>query len=299
MSIRIPSGLPAGEILKREGFTVLNDLVNPLEIAILNLMPVKQETELQLLRAIGNTSLNLNITFLRMASHISKNTGAEHLAAFYNVHEEVKHKRFDGLIITGAPIETIAFEEVGYWKELCEIMAWSLDSARSVLHICWGAQAALYYHYGISKYPLAKKMFGIFPHTKTKESVKYDILKGFDDVFNVPQSRHTEIRKADIDKSTNLVVLSESEQAGLYMAASADGRRQIFVTGHLEYDSLTLKKEYERDIARGDTIDIPQNYFPGDDASKPPTVTWRAHANLFFSNWLKYCVQAGDDANFN
>jgi len=294
MPIKIPDKLPAKEILKSENIFIMDDSrafrqdIRPLEIAIVNLMPLKQETEVQLLRLLGNTPLQVNITFLHMASHISKNTGADHLSAFYHVFPDVCHRRFDGMIITGAPVEIIPFEQVNYWQELEKIMAWSLDHVTSVLHICWGAQAGLYYHYGIPKYSLSKKMFGIFPHSKVRGD--YEILRGYDDVFYVPQSRHTEIRREDILKKEKLVILSESAESGIYMVASIDGRRHIFVTGHSEYDPHTLKKEYERDLARGDTILPPVNYFLNDDKSKAPMVTWRSHANLLFSNWLNYCV---------
>jgi len=288
MPIKVPGGLPAADILRGEGLLVADEFphgASVIQIAIVNLMPLKEITEVQLLRLLGNTPLNVTITLLRMASHTSKNTKAEHVSAFYNTFDEVQGRHFDGLIITGAPIEHLEFEEVGYWDELCKVMAWSLDNVNSVMHICWGAQAALYYHYGVPKHPLPRKMFGIFPHTCAAGSA--DILRGFDDIFFVPQSRHTETRSSDIAGHEDLIVLSESEEAGLYMAASADGRRHIFVTGHLEYDALTLKAEYERDLARGDEIEPPVNYFP-------PLITWRSHGHLLFSNWLNYCVFWGN-----
>jgi len=294
MPIKVPDKLPAKEILKSENIFVMDETrafhqdIRPLEIAIVNLMPLKQETEVQLLRLLGNTPLQVNVTFLHMASHMSKNTGADHLSAFYHVFPDICHRRFDGMIITGAPVETISFEQVNYWPELAAIMAWSLDHVTSVLHICWGAQAGLYYHYGIPKYDLPKKMFGVFPHSKIRGD--YEILRGYDDLFYVPQSRHTEIRAEDIEKINDLVILSRSEEAGVYMVASTDGRRHIFVTGHSEYDPLTLKNEYDRDLARGSAIELPVNYFPSDDTAKNPMVTWRSHANLLFSNWLNYCV---------
>ena len=294
MPIKVPDKLPAKEILIGENIFVMGETrafhqdIRPLEIIIVNLMPLKQETEVQLLRLLGNTPLQLNVTFLHMASHTSKNTKADHLSAFYHVFPDICHRRFDGMIITGAPVETIPFEEVNYWQELAAIMDWSLGHVTSVLHICWGAQAGLYYHYGIPKYSLPKKMFGVFLHTKTR--CDYEILRGYDDLFYVPQSRHTEIRKEDIEKIDNLIVLSESKEAGVYMIASTDGRRHIFVTGHSEYDPLTLKSEYDRDLARGSAIELPVNYFPDNDKTKQPMVTWRAHANLLFSNWLNYCV---------
>jgi len=296
MPIKIPDKLPAKEILKRENIFVMDDSrafhqdIRPLEIAIVNLMPLKEVTEVQLLRLLGNTPLQINITFLHMASHMSKNTAADHLSAFYHVFTDVQHKRFDGMIITGAPVEALPFEQVTYWQELTTVMAWSVSHVTSVLHICWAAQAGLYYHYGIPKYPLEKKMFGIFPHTKVRAFADADILRGFDDIFYVPHSRHTEVLSDDVDKNADLIVLSESKQSGLYMAASLDERRHIFVTGHSEYDPLTLKSEYERDIARGDDIEMPQCYFPENDSTQAPMVTWRSHANLLFSNWLNYCV---------
>ena len=279
--------------MRCENIVIADDLhrfrqdARTLEIAIVNLMPLKEVTEVQLLRLLGNTALQVNVTFLHMASHISKNTRPEHLSAFYHIFSQVRDRRFDGMIITGAPVEHLPFEEVGYWDELCEIMAWSLGNVSSVMHICWGAQAALYFHYGIPKYPLPEKMFGIFPHTCV---AGFDILRGFDDVFSVPQSRHTETRRSDFEGRQDLLVLSESEESGLYMAVSADGQRHIFVTGHLEYDPLTLKAEYERDLARGQKISLPVNYFPGNDDGRAPIVTWRSHGNLLFANWLNYCL---------
>ena len=294
MPIKVPDLLPAKEILRKENIFVMDDTrafhqdIRPLEIAIVNLMPVKQVTEVQLLRLLGNTPLQLNVTFLHMASHMSKNTPSDHLSAFYHIFDDIYNKRFDGMIITGAPIETIPFEEVTYWHELTDIMSWSQSNVTSVLHICWGAQAGLYYHYGIPKYPLPKKMFGIFPHTKAHDDK--DILRGFDDIFYVPHSRHTEVRRADIANNNNLIILSESSLSGIYMSSSIDGRKHIFVMGHSEYDPLTLKEEYERDLARGDIIDKPFEYFPNGDTTKMPLVNWRSHANLLFSNWLNYCV---------
>ena len=294
MPIKIPDKLPAKEILRRENIFVMDDSrafhqdIRPLEIAIVNLMPLKEVTEVQLLRLLGNTPLQVNVTFLHMASHISKNTKADHLSAFYHVFTDVRTKRFDGMIITGAPVETLDFEEVTYWQELADIMAWSADHVTSVLHICWAAQAGLYYHYGVQKYLLPKKMFGIFPHNKAVGD--WEILRGFDDTFYVPQSRHTDVLREEIVKRPDLTILSESDISGVYMVASSDGRRHIFVTGHSEYDPLTLKTEYDRDLARGDVIDVPYNYFPDNDISRTPIVTWRSHANLLFSNWLNYCV---------
>lgn len=231
--------------------------------------------------------MQVDVVLLHPETHVSKNTPQEHLIKFYTTFREIKDSRFDGLIITGAPVEHLEFEEVDYWDELTALMEWSKHNVYSTFHICWGAQAGLYYHYGIKKYPLPKKMFGVFPHTASKKYVK--LLRGFDDVFNVPVSRHTEVRREDIEKVDALEILSESEEAGIYIVASKNGR-QIFVTGHSEYDALTLKQEYDRDKAKGLDIDIPKNYFPDDDPNKVPMVNWRSHANLLFSNWLNYYV---------
>lgn len=293
MPIKIPDNLPAYEILNGENIFVMKEEraihqdIRPLRIAILNLMPTKIETETQLLRLIGNSPLQVEITLLHPRSHKPKNTPEEHLATFYKHFEDVRDERYDGLIITGAPVEHLEFEEVDYWDELAGIMDWSLRNVFSTFHICWGAQAGLYHHYGIPKYPLKKKMFGVFPHTVAKKHVK--LLRGFDDVFYVPHSRHTEVRREDIEKVSDLEILSESSEAGVYIVISRNGR-QVFVTGHSEYDPLTLKKEYDRDISRGLAIDIPINYFPDDDPSKPPVVKWRGHANLLYVNWLNYYV---------
>lgn len=295
MPIKIPDRLPAKDILKRENIFVMDNTraisqdIRPIEIAIVNLMPLKEVTEVQLLRLLGNTPLQVNVTFLHMASHFSKNTGIDHLSDFYHTFEEIKHRRFDGMVITGAPIENFNFEDVTYWKEITDIMSWSLDNVTSVLHICWGAQAGMYYHYGIQKYPLSNKMFGVFPHYKTTDDA--DILRGFDDVFYVPQSRYTENRREDIlKKGDGLTILAESDSSGVYIVASKNSRKHVFVTGHSEYDPLTLKEEYERDLAKGCEIAIPFNYFPEDNVAKPPTVSWRSHSNLLFSNWLNYYV---------
>jgi homoserine O-succinyltransferase len=293
LPIKIPDQLPAKEILRREHIFVMDESrafhqdIRPLRIAILNLMPLKQVTEVQLLRLIGNTPLQIDVTLLHMESHISKNTPAEYLTAFYKVYEDVKHRHFDGMIITGAPVEHLEFERVQYWAELREIMDWSLTHVTSTFHICWGAQAALYHHYGVPKYPLPRKMFGIFEHTKNRADI--DILRGFDDVFHAPHSRHTEVRRADIEKVGELEILSESAEAGVYIVASRDGR-QLFITGHSEYDPHTLKTEYERDLAKGENIHIPAHYFPENDPAREPLVTWRAHAGLLYGNWLNYYV---------
>ncbi len=293
MPIKIPVDLPATSVLNRENIFVMDENrayhqdIRPLRIAILNLMPTKIETEIQLLRLLGNSPLQVEICLLHPSSHKSKNTPQEHLLSFYKTFDEIKHMRFDGLIITGAPVEQLEFDQVTYWNELCEIMDWSVRNVYSTFHICWGAQAGLYHHYGVPKYPLEKKMFGVFPHKVSKLYTK--LLRGFDDVFYAPHSRHTEVRKSDIEKVDELEILSESEECGVYIVVSKNGR-QVFVTGHPEYDPLTLKKEYDRDVSRGLDIDIPVNYFPDNDPTKPPIVTWRGHANLLYSNWLNYYV---------
>ncbi|MBS3886704.1 MAG: homoserine O-succinyltransferase [Dethiobacter sp.] len=293
MPIKIPNNLPAAETLTNENIFVMSEHramhqdIRPLRIAILNLMPTKIQTETQLLRLLGNTPIQVEAIFLHPKTHHVKNTPEEHLVNFYQTFDEVKSQKFDGLIITGAPVEELEFEEADYWEELVEIMKWSLSNVYSTFHICWGAQAGLYYHYGIKKYPLKEKLFGIFLHKISKPNTM--LLRGFDDLFYVPHSRHTEIRKEDIARVKELDVLSESDEAGIYIMKTNRGR-QIFVTGHSEYDPLTLKVEYDRDIARGLSISVPKNYFPGDNPDKYPLVTWRGHANLLYSNWLNYFV---------
>ncbi|ALS26802.1 homoserine O-succinyltransferase [Paenibacillus cisolokensis] len=293
MPIKVPDNLPAKEILNNENIFVMDESVayhqdiRPLRIAILNLMPTKETTETQLLRLIGNTPLQVEIVLIHPRTHTSKNTSAEHLKAFYKTFDDISDQYYDGMIITGAPVEHLPFEQVDYWDELKEIMDWSVRRVTSTLHICWASQAGLYHHYGVPKYDLPEKIFGVFPHTVQKQNVP--LLRGFDETFFVPQSRHTEVRREDIEKVPELEILSESEEAGIYIVASQDGR-QIFVTGHAEYDPLTLKWEYDRDRAKGLRIGLPKNYFPNDDPSKAPLSTWRAHANLLFSNWLNYYV---------
>jgi len=293
MPIKIPEDLPARETLTKENIFVMGEEraihqdVRPLKIAILNLMPTKIVTETQLLRLIGNTPIQVEIELLHPKTHVSKNTSEEHLTKFYKTFDEVKDMKFDGLIITGAPVEHMEFEEVNYWEELKQIMEWSLSNVYSTFHICWGAQAGLYYHYGIKKYLLEEKLFGVFAHRIYKPNTM--LLRGFDDVFYVPHSRHTEIRMEDVLKVNELDILSDSEEAGIYVIKT-DGGRQIFVTGHSEYDQYTLKQEYDRDVSRGLKIKVPKNYFPDDDPTKPPIVNWRGHANLLFSNWLNYYV---------
>ncbi|MCR4434897.1 MAG: homoserine O-succinyltransferase [Clostridiales bacterium] len=293
MPIKIPDNLPAAEILNNENIFVMpedrafHQDIRPLSIVILNLMPTKITTETQLLRLLGNSPLQVDIVLLHPETHVSKNTPEEHLINFYNTFSDIKDRKFDGMVITGAPVEHLPFEEVTYWNELKEIMEWSLHNVYSTLHICWGAQAGLYYHYGIPKYPLSSKMFGVFAHTLNKKNVK--LLRGFDDIFYVPHSRHTEVRGEDIRKVPELEILSESEESGIYIVAAKKGR-QIFVMGHSEYDPLTLKYEYERDVEKGLDIAVPKNYFPDDNPANPPIVKWRGHANLLFSNWLNYYV---------
>ncbi|MBQ8907139.1 MAG: homoserine O-succinyltransferase [Clostridia bacterium] len=293
MPIRIPNALPATKTLTEENIFVMTETramkqdIHPLQILLLNLMPTKIDTETQLSRLLGNSPLQVELTLLHTKTHESRHTSKEHLISFYKVFDDVKDRNFDGLIITGAPVENMPFEEVEYWQELTEIMEWSRAHVHSTFHICWGAQAGLYYHYGIQKHPLEKKMFGIFPHVA--EDKKSMLFRGFDDVFMIPHSRHTEVLRKDIEKNPRLSILSSSEEAGVFVV-SAMGGRQIFVTGHAEYDAGTLAKEYFRDKNAGKPIDIPKNYFPNDDETKDPLVTWRSHANLLYTNWLNYFV---------
>lgn len=293
MPVVIPEGLPAKEILTNENIFVMNELraatqdIRPLQIAILNLMPTKIVTETQILRLLSNTPLQIEVDLLCTATYQGKNTPQEHLLSFYKSFDDIKGKRYDGMIITGAPIEHLDFEEVDYWAELVEIMEYTKKNVFSTFHICWAAQAALYYHYGIPKYPLSEKMFGVFEHkVKNRQCA---MVRGFDDEFYVPHSRYTTIRKADVEKVGKLKILAESDVAGVYLLATKNGR-QVFVTGHSEYDPLTLKAEYQRDLDKGLTIAVPKNYFPGDDPTQEPIVRWRGHASLLFSNWLNYYV---------
>lgn len=293
MPIRIPNDLPAVKTLHNENIFVMTEQrattqdIRPLKILLLNLMPKKIETETQLSRLLGNTPLQVELELIRTKSHFSKNTSPEHLLAFYKTFDDIKDRNFDGMIITGAPVEHLEFEEVEYWEELCEIMEWTKTHVHSTFHICWGAQAGLYYHFGIKKYPLEKKLFGIFPHTADyKKSI---LLRGFDDVFMVPQSRHTTVRTEDIAARPELKILASSSEAGVY-AVSTDNGKQIFITGHSEYDADTLKNEYLRDLSEGKPIEIPKNYFPDDNPENPPIVNWRGHSNLLYSNWLNYFV---------
>jgi len=293
MPIKIPDNLPAAEVLNNENIFVMyedrayHQDIRPLRIAILNLMPTKVVTETQILRLIGNSPLQVDIVLLHPKNHNSKNTPGEHLTTFYKHFEDIKNQKFDGMIITGAPVEHLDFREVDYWDELVEIMNWSLHNVFSTFHLCWAAQAGLYHHYGVPKYRLKEKMFGVFPHSVCRKNIR--LFRGFDDVFYVPHSRHTEIRRSDIEKVPDLQILSESEEAGVYIVATKDERR-IFVTGHSEYDAFTLKSEYDRDIAKGLDIRVPKNYYPNDNPNSQPEVKWRGHANLLFSNWLNYYV---------
>ena len=293
MPIQIPNDLPAAGTLQQENIFVMTEHraitqdIRPLEIVVLNLMPTKVVTETQLSRLLGNTPLQVRLELMNMSSHKSKNVAQEHLLAFYKSFDELKHRKFDGMVITGAPVEQMPFEEVEYWEELCAIMEWSKTHVTSTFHICWGAQAGLYYHYGIQKYPLGFKYSGIYPH---KVDYKRSILfRGFDDTFMVPQSRYTTVKTEDVAAVPELKILASSEETGIYAVASKGGR-QIFITGHSEYDADTLKNEYNRDVAAGLNPDVPVNYFPDNDPTRDPLVTWRSHANLLYSNWLNYFV---------
>jgi len=293
MPVKISDTLPARRILESENIFVMGETrashqdIRPLKICILNLMPTKIETETQLCRLLGNTPLQVDITLLHPASYVSKNTPNGHLIAHYQTFEQIHAQKFDGLVITGAPVEHLQFEEVAYWKELQEIIDWADDHVYATLFICWAAQAGLYHRYGIPKYPLPTKMFGVFPHKLLVENEK--LLRGFDDVFFAPHSRHTEIRREDIETVPEVQLLAESDQAGVYIVISQD-RRRVYVTGHSEYDPLTLKNEYERDRNKGLPIQVPSNYYPDDNPACEPRVRWRGHANLLFSNWLNYHV---------
>ena len=302
MPIKIPNELPATKTLTEENIFVMTQTramtqdIRPLEILILNLMPTKIATETQLARLLGNTPLQVNLEFIHTKSHESKNTSKEHLFQFYKTFDQISHRNFDGLVITGAPVEQMPFEEVEYWDELCRIMEWSKTHVYSTFHICWGAQAALYYHFGIPKYDLPEKLFGVFEHQVVRRSNM--LMRGFDEVFMVPHSRHTTIRLEDVQKVPELKILALSDKAGVY-ALSTEGGRQIFITGHSEYDRDTLKAEYERDKNQGLPIHVPENYFPNDDDTQQPLVTWRSHANLIYQNWLNYYVYQATPYNID
>lgn len=293
MPIKIPNHLPAAEILLKENIFVMPETraamqdIRPLQILILNLMPKKVETETQLTRLLGNTPLQVEMKLIHTESYESKNVSKEHLLKFYKTFNEVKNRNFDGMIVTGAPVEQLEFEEVEYWDELCRIMEWSKTHVHSTFHICWGAQAGLYYHYGIKKYSLPKKLSGVYLHTADYKNSM--LLRGFDDVFPVPHSRHTTVLREDIEKNSELQILASSPEAGVY-AISAKRGRQFFITGHSEYDGNTLSDEYYRDLAAGKNPRLPVNYFPNDNPSESPLVTWRSHANLLYCNWLNYFV---------
>ena len=293
MPIKIPNQLPATKTLAEENIFVMTDEragkqdIRPLQILMLNLMPTKIDTETQLSRLLGNTPLQVELTLMHTSSHKSKNTSQDHLLAFYTTFDKVKDRYFDGLVITGAPVEMLEFEEVEYWEELCEIMEWSTTHVHSTFHICWGAQAGLYYHFGVQKKPLDKKMFGVFPHIADyKRSM---LFRGFDDVFMVPHSRHTTIDREDLEGIPGLKILASSPEAGVFALSTKKGR-QIFITGHPEYDAETLGKEYWRDVNAGKPIEIPKNYYPDNDPTKAPVSTWRSSANLLYCNWLNYFV---------
>ena len=293
MPIKIPNELPATRVLEDENIFVMTETraitqdIRPLRILLLNLMPTKIDTETQLSRLLSNTPLQVELYLMHTATHKSQNVSEEHLTSFYRTFSEYKDEYFDGMVITGAPVEKLEFEDVDYWEELCEIMEWSKSHVHSTFHICWGAQAGLYYHYGVRKHMLDKKMFGIFPHKA--DYVRSILLRGFDDVFPVPHSRHTTVLREDIEKVPELKILASSEEAGVYAISSKNGR-QIFITGHSEYDRGTLEREYLRDKNAGLPIGVPKNYYPNDDDTMEPMVSWRSHANLLYSNWLNYFV---------
>ncbi|MBF9017314.1 MULTISPECIES: homoserine O-succinyltransferase [unclassified Oceanispirochaeta] len=293
MPVRIPDKLPATDILSNENIFVMTETramhqdIRPLKILILNLMPVKITTETHLLRLLSNSPLQLEVDLIQPVTHTSRNTPQEHLQVFYKTFNEISDYKYDGMIVTGAPVETLEFEEVNYWDEIVSILEWSKTNVTSTLHICWGAQAGLYYHHGVKKHPIKTKMSGVFCHNVNDRKVP--LVRGFDDNFLAPHSRHTEVRREDIENIPGLNIVSESEEAGIYIVTSNEGKN-IFVTGHSEYDPLTLKEEYERDLAKGMEPIVPRNYFPDDNPELPPAVSWRSHANLLFSNWLNYYV---------
>lgn len=293
MPIKIQSDLPAKAELEDENIFVMDETraidqeIRPLQIVVLNLMPIKQDTELQLLRALSNTPLQIDVTFLQMESHVSKNTSSSHIKKFYEVFSDIKKNNYDGMIITGAPVEKMDFEEVNYWEELSEIMEWSKKHVTSTIHICWGAQAGLYYHYGIKKELLPKKLSGVYSHKVLNR--KNPLVRGFDDIFNAPHSRYTEASRSQILSDKRLTVLADSDEAGIYIVMGEEGK-QIFVMGHPEYDRLTLDQEYKRDLDKGINPDMPVNYYPDNDCNRKPTLSWRSHANNLYTNWLNYFV---------
>ena len=293
MPIRIQNDLPAKETLELENIFVMDENrashqdIRPLHVGILNLMPVKQDTELQLLRALSNTPLQVDVTFLMVKTHISQNTSANHLNRFYSTFDDIRDKRLDGLIITGAPLENMTFEEVDYWEELCEIMDWAEENVTSTLHICWGAQAGFYHYYGIQKRQLDEKLFGLYKHKV--QNRKVPLVRGFDDYFLAPHSRHTETPSEEIHKCEAVTVLAESPEAGVFLAYAENGKK-IFINGHPEYDRYTLENEYKRDLAKGLPIHMPRNYYPNDDPTQKPSLQWRSHSNNLYTNWLNYYV---------
>ncbi|HNM36489.1 MAG TPA: homoserine O-succinyltransferase [Anaerolineales bacterium] len=302
MPVKIPSTLPAKTTLENENIFIMDEDralhqdIRALRVAILNLMPTKISTETQILRLLSNSALQVEITLLNTATHESKNTDADHLLEHYVTFEDIKHEKFDGLIITGAPVEQMPFEEVDYWQELKQIMDWSETNVESTFHICWGAQAGLYHKYGIPKYDLPHKMFGVFEHRLLNRTES--LMRGFDDIFLAPHSRHTEIRRADIEKHSDLQILAESEDAGVYIVSDRIGRN-LYITGHSEYDPFTLKAEYDRDVNKGLLIHVPKNYYPNDDPTQTPNVRWRGHANLLYVNWLNYYVYQSTPYDLN
>ena len=293
MPIRVQNDLPVKEILEQENIFVMDEYraahqeIRPISIGLLNLMPLKEDTELQILRSLSNTPLQVDVTFVRMTSHVSKNTSTSHIYKFYEPFEEIKNRKFDGFIITGAPVEQMAFEEVDYWDELSEIMEWTKTNVTSTLHLCWGAQAGIYYHYGINKTMLSKKLSGVYRHRVRNR--KIPLVRGFDDVFMAPHSRHTEVPQQLLEEDDRITILADSLQAGVFLCMAKEGR-QIFVMGHPEYDRMTLDAEYKRDMGRGLNPQIPENYYPDDDPENKPVLTWRAHANSLYTNWLNYYV---------
>ena len=293
MPIRVQNDLPVKEILEQENIFVMDEYraahqeIRPISIGLLNLMPLKEDTDLQILRSLSNTPLQVDVTFVRMTSHVSKNTSTSHIYKFYEPFEEIKNRKFDGFIITGAPVEQMAFEEVDYWDELTEIMEWTKTNVTSTLHLCWGAQAGIYYHYGINKTMLSKKLSGVYRHRVRNR--KIPLVRGFDDVFMAPHSRHTEVPQQLLEEDDRITILADSLQAGVFLCMAQEGR-QIFVMGHPEYDRMTLDAEYKRDMGRGLNPQIPENYYPDDDPENKPVLTWRAHANSLYTNWLNYYV---------
>ena len=293
MPVKIPSTLPARQVLEGENVFVMGEEraetqdIRPMRVVILNLMPTKVATETQLVRLLGNTALQVDVTLLHTATHVARNTDADHLLQHYATFDKVADEKFDGLIVTGAPVEQLEFEEVDYWPELERIFDWAETAVCSTFNICWGAQAALYHRYGVPKHPLQRKMFGVFEHRTLAPTER--LMRGFDDVFSAPHSRYTETRRADLEKVADVAILAESPEAGIYIACSQD-RRHFFVTGHSEYDPLTLRTEYQRDKGLGLAVGVPRNYFPDDDPSRPPLVRWRGHASLLYANWLNYYV---------